>query len=186
MSDSKSRLASTRGSRPLYSSRTATELEFQDRNNFEIQRMVDLILEIVTNGLKWAVERESERLDQERDFVEWGPGDKNDEGYLIAELAEPLPTHLSIIKTMLVLQSEPVGSDEENVVRFKELLSVGKITNQFVFNIVAACCEFYAFGWMARQIAGDPPFQHFHAERRVTSSLVDCDAEFEKTSAIAG
>src|SRR5262249_11395569 len=80
------------------------ELEFQDRNNFEIQRMVDLILEIATNGLKWARERESERLDQERDFVEWRPGDKNDEGYLIAELAEPLPTHLSIIKTMLVLQ----------------------------------------------------------------------------------
>jgi hypothetical protein len=92
-------------------------LEFQDRNNFEIQRMVDLILEIATNGLKWARERESERLDQERDFVEWGPGDKNDEGYLIAELAEPLPTHLSIIKTMLVLQSEPVGSDEENACR---------------------------------------------------------------------
>ena len=50
---------------------------------------------------------------------------------------------------MLVLQSEPVGSDEENVVRFKELLSVRTITNQFVFNMVAACCDFYAFGWMA-------------------------------------
>src|SRR5262249_52606990 len=119
-------------------------------------------------------------------LLNWGPGDKNDEGYLIAELAQPLPTHLSIIKTMLVLQSEPAGSDEENVVRFKELLSVGKITNQFVFNIVAACCEFYAFGWMARHILGDPQFQHFHAERRVTSSLVDCDAEFEKSSAVAG
>jgi len=45
-------------------------LEFQDRNNFEIQRMVNLILEIATNGLKWALERESERLDQEQDFVE--------------------------------------------------------------------------------------------------------------------
>ena len=53
------------------------------------------------------------------DFVEWGPGDKNDEGYLVEELAEALPTHLSIIKTILLLQSEPVGSDEENVVRFK-------------------------------------------------------------------
>ena len=161
-------------------------MEFEDRNNFEIQRMVDLILEVATNGLEWARERESARLDQERDFVEWEPGDKNDEGYLIEELAEPLPTHLSIIKTILLLQSEPVGSDDENVVRFKGLFSTGKITNQFVFNIVAACCDFYAFGWMARQIAGDPPFQHFHAERRVTSSLVDCDAEFEKSSAIAG
>jgi hypothetical protein len=160
-------------------------LEFEDRNNFEIQRMVDLILEIATNGLEWARVRESQRLDQERDFVEWGPGDKNDEGYLIKELAEPLPTHLSIIKTILLLQSEAVGSDEENVVRFKELLLAGRITNQFVFNIVAACCDFYAFGWMARQIAGDPPFQHFHTAPRVTSSLVDCDAEFEKTSALA-
>jgi len=61
-----------------------------------------------------------------------------------------------------------------------------KGANQFVFNIVAACCDFYAFGWMTRQIAGDPPFQHFHAERRVTSSLVDCDGEFEKSSATAG
>jgi hypothetical protein len=170
---------------PPFSLSQEAELEFQDRNNFEIQRMVDLILEIATNGLKWARERESERLDQERDSVEWGPGDKNDEGYLIAELAEPLPTHLSIIKTILLLQCEPIGSDEENVVRFKGLLSTGKITNQFVFNIVAACCDFYAFGWMARQIAGDPPFQHFHTTRRVTSSLVDCDAEFEKTPAIA-
>jgi hypothetical protein len=90
-----------------------------------------------------------------------GPGDKNDEGYLIAELAEPLPTHLSIIKTMLVLQSEPVGSDEENVVRFKELLSVGKITNQFVFNIVAACCDFYAFGWMGTPDRGRSPISAF-------------------------
>jgi hypothetical protein len=171
---------------PPFSVSQEAELQFEDRNNVEIQRMVDLILETATNGLKWARERESERLDQEHHCVEWWPSDKNDEGYLIAELAEPLPTHLSIIKTMLVLQSEPVGSDEENVVRFKELLSVGKITNQFVFNIVAACCDFYAFGWMARQIAGDPPFQHFHAERRVASSLMDCDAEFEKSSAIAG
>jgi hypothetical protein len=160
-------------------------LEFEDRNNFEIQRMVDVILETATNGLEWARERESERLDQERDFVEWVPGDKNDEGYLIAELAKPLPTHLSIIKTMLLLQSEPVGSDEENVVRFKGLLSAGKITTQFVFNIVAACCDFYAFGWMARQIAGDPPFQRSHATQGVTSSLVDCDGEFEKSSAFA-
>ena len=57
---------------------------------------------------------------------------------------------------------------------------------QDVFNTVAACCDFYAFGWMARQIAGDPPFQHFHTARSVTSSLVDCDAEFEKSSAMAG
>jgi hypothetical protein len=169
---------------PLSLSQEA-ELEFEDRNSFEIQRMVDLTLEIATNGLAWARERESERLDQERDFVEWGPEDKNDEGYLIAELAEPLPTHLSIIKTILLLQCEPVGSDEENVARFKGLLSAGKITKQFVFNVVAACCDFYAFGWMARQIAGDPPFRHFHAARRVTSSLVDCDEEFEKSSAIA-
>ena len=49
-------------------------MEFEDRNNYEIQRMVDLILEIATNGLTWARERESERLDQERDFVEWGAG----------------------------------------------------------------------------------------------------------------
>ena len=60
--------------------------------------MVDHILEIAMNGLKWARERESERLEQEQDFVEWGPGDKNDEGYLIEELAEPLPTRLSINK----------------------------------------------------------------------------------------
>ena len=161
-------------------------MEFEDRNNFEIQRMVDLILEIATNGLEWARERESERLDQERDFVEWGRGDKNDEGDLIEELAEPLPTHLSIIKTILLLQSEPVGSDEENVVRFKELLSVGKITNQFVFNIVAACVTFTRLvGWLARSRAGDPPFQHFRPTLRVTSSLSDCDGEFEKSSAIA-
>jgi hypothetical protein len=161
-------------------------MEFEDRNNLEIQRMVNRVLEIATNGLAWARKRESERLDQEQDFVEWGPGDKNDEGHLIEELAEPLPTHLSIIKTILVLQSEPVGSDEENIARFKVLLSAGKITNQFVFNIVAACCDFYTFGWMARHIAGSPPFQHYHAARCVTSSLVDCDGEFEKSSAIAG
>jgi len=95
-----------------------------------------------------------------------GQGIKNDEGHLIEEFAEPLPTHLSIIKTILLLQSEPVGSDEENIVRFKELLSARKITNQFVFNIVAACCDFYAFGWMARHIARQPPFCHFHTAWR--------------------
>src|SRR6478672_5158503 len=122
-------------------------MEFEDRNNFEIQVIVDHILEIATNGLEWARERETERLDEERDFVEWGPGDKNDEGYLIEELAEPLPTHLSIIKTILLLQSERVGSDEENIARFKGLLSAGKITSRFVFNVVAACCDFYSLGW---------------------------------------
>jgi hypothetical protein len=136
-------------------------MEFADRNNLEIQRMVDRILEIATNGLVWARERESEWLDQERDLVEWGPGDKDDEGYVIEELAEPLPTHLSIIKTILLLQSEPLGSDEENIVRFKGLLLDRKITNQFVFNIVAACCDFYSLGWMARHIAGQPPFRHY-------------------------
>ncbi len=146
-------------------------MEFEDRNNAEIQRLVDCILDIAKNGLNWARQREAERLDQEQDFVEWGPGDKNDEGYLIEELAEPLPTHLSIIKTILLVQSEPVGSDEENVVRFKGLLSARKITEQFVFNIAAACCDFYAFGWMARHIAGRPPFRYYHAARRVTSSL---------------
>jgi hypothetical protein len=160
-------------------------MEFEDRNNFEIQVIVDHILEIATNGLEWARERETERLDEERDFVEWGPGDKNDEGYLIEELAEPLPTHLSIIKTILLLQSERVGSDEENIARFKGLLSAGKITSRFVFNVVAACCDFYSLGWMARHIAGHPPFRHYHAARRVSSSLVDCDGEFEESSAIA-
>jgi hypothetical protein len=157
-------------------------MEFENRNHFEIQGMVDRILEIATNGLEWARERETERLDQEQDFVEWGPGDKNDEGYLIEELAEPLPTHLSIIKTILSLQSEPVGSDEENIVRFKGLLSARKITNQFVFNIVAACCDFYSFGWMARHIAGQPPFRHYHTARHVTSSLADFDGELEPSS----
>ena len=157
-------------------------MEFEDRNNFEIQRMVDLILEIATNGLEWARERESERLDQEPDFVEWVPGDKNDEGYLIEELAEPLPTHLSIIKTILLLQSEPVGSDEENIVRFKGLLSARKITNQFVFNIVAACCDFYSSGWMARHIAGQPPFRHYRTAASLTSSLEDSEEQFEKSS----
>jgi hypothetical protein len=157
-------------------------MEFQDRNNFEIQRMVDLIFEIATNGLEWARQRESERLDQERDFVEWGSADKNDEGYLIEELAEPLPTHLSIIKTILLLQSEPVGSDEENVVRFKGLLSARKITNQFVFNIVAACCDFYSFGWMTRHIAGQPPFRHYRTTPSLTSSAGDFDRRFEKSS----
>jgi hypothetical protein len=154
-------------------------MEFADRNHFEIQRMVDRILEIATNGLAWARKRESERLDQEPDFVEWGPGDKNDEGYLIEEFAEPLPTYLSIIKTILLLQSEPVGSDEENIVRFKGLRSARKITDSFVFNIVAACCDFYAFGWMARHVAGQPPFRHYHTARRRTSSLGDVDEEFE-------
>src|SRR5215471_25667 len=144
--------------------------------------MVDLILEIATNGLEWTRKRESQWLDQEQDFVEWGPWDKNDEGYLIEEFAEPLPTHLSIIKTILLLQSEPVGSDEENIVRFKGLLSARKITNQFVFNIVAACCDFYSCGWMARHIAGQPPFRHYYTARRVTSPLGDFGAEFEKSS----
>jgi hypothetical protein len=160
-------------------------MEFEDRNNFEIQVIVDHILEIATNGLEWARGRETERLDEERDFVEWGPGDKNDEGYLIEELAEPLPTHLSIIKTILLLQSERVGSDEENMARFKGLLSAGKITSRFVFNMVAACCDFYSLGWMARHIAGHPPFRHYPAARRVSSSLVDCDGEFEESPAIA-
>jgi hypothetical protein len=146
-------------------------MEFEDRNNIEIQKMVDVILGIATNGLEWARQRESERLNQEEDIVEWGPGDKNDEGYLIEEVAEPLPTHLSIIRTILLLQSEPVGSDDENVVRFKGLLSAGKITNQFVFNIVAACCDFYAFGWMARHIAGQPPFRHYRTARADRSDL---------------
>ena len=157
-------------------------MEFEDRNNCEIQRMVDLILEIATNGLAWARKREAERLDQEQDFVEWGPGDKNDEGYLIEEFAEPLLTHLSIIETILLLQSEQVGSDEENLVRFKRLLSARKITNQFVFNLVAACCDFYSFGWMARHIAGQPPFRHYHTARRVTSLLGDSDGQFEQSS----
>src|SRR5689334_7705334 len=104
-------------------------MEFSDRNNLEIQRMVDRILVIATNGLEWAREQEFERLDYEEDFVEWEPGNKNDEGYLIEELAEPLPTRQSIIKTLLLLQSEPTGSDEENIVRFKALISAGKITN---------------------------------------------------------
>ena len=160
-------------------------MEFEDRNNSEIQRLVDRILEIAKNGLAWARERESERLDQEEDFVEWGPGDKNDEGYLIEELAQPLPTHLSIIKTILLLQSEQVGSDEENVVRFKELLSTRKITNQSIFNIVAVCCDFYASGWMSRHIAGHPPFRHYHTAGSVTSAPVDCDGEFEVSSAIS-
>ena len=160
-------------------------MEFEQRNELEIHRMVDHILEIAVNGLKWARERETERLDEERDFVEWGPGDKNDEGYVIEELAEPLPTHLAIIKTILLLQSEQVGSDEENLVRFRGLLSAGKITDQFVFNVIAVCCDFYAFGWMTRHIAGDPPFRHYNAVQRETSSPVDSNGEFEKSVAIA-
>jgi hypothetical protein len=70
-----------------------------------------------------------------------------------------------------LLQSEPVGSEDENVVRFKELLSAGKITNPFVFNTVAACCDFYAFGWMARHIAGQPPFRHYRTARTDRSDL---------------
>ena len=161
---------------------TILTVEFNERNSCEIQRMVELILETATNGLTWARERECERLDHEPDSVEWGPGDKNDERYLIAELAEPLPTQLFIIKTILLLQSEPIGSDEENIVRFRGLLSARKITNQFVFNFVAACCDFYAFGWMSRHIAGNPPFRHYSTARRVAPSLVDCDGEFEKAS----
>ena len=157
-------------------------MEFQDRNNREIQAMVDLIIETATNGLTWAREREAERLDREEDSVEWGPGDKNDEQYLIEEFVGPLPTQLSIIRTILLLQSEPVGSDEENIARFRGLLSARKITNPFVFNIVAACCDFYSFGWMARHIAGNPPFRHYSSARRVAPSLVDCDGEFEKAS----
>jgi hypothetical protein len=156
-------------------------MEFEDRNNFELQRMVDQILEIAANGLEWARQRETEQLDAQRDFVEWGPGDKNDEAYLIEEIAELLPTHLSIIKTILLLQSEQVGSDEENIARFEALLSGRKITNDFVFHVVAACCDFYAFGWMARHIAGSPPFQHYHTAQRVTSSQVECDEEFAPT-----
>jgi hypothetical protein len=158
-------------------------MEFADRNNFEIKRMVDLILETATNGLAWARARESERLEHEEDSVEWRPGDENDERYLIGELAEPLPTQLSIINTILLLQAEQVGSDEENLERFKDLLLAGKITNQFVFNVVAACCDFYSFGWLARHIAGAPPFRHYFAAPRLSSSLVDCDGEFEKSSA---
>ena len=157
-------------------------MEFEYRNSSEIQRVVDHILEIAANGLNWARERECERLDNEEDSVEWGPGHKNDEGYLIEESAEALPTRLSIINTILLLQSEQVGSDEENVARFKTLLSAGKITNQFVFNIVAACCDFYALGWMARHIAGQPPFLHYR-RRTVTSSFVE--SEIENSPAIA-
>jgi hypothetical protein len=157
-------------------------MEFEDRNSSEIQRVVDHILEIAANGLKWARERECERLDHEEDSVEWRPGDKNDEGYLIEGLAEALPTRLSIINTILLLQSEQVGSDEENVARFKALLSAGTVTNQFVFNLVATCCGFYALGWMARHIAGQPPFLHYRP-RPVTSSFVDC--EVEKSPAMA-
>ena len=159
-------------------------MEFEDRNNSEIQRIVDHILEIAANGLNWARGRESERLDREEDVIEWGPGDKNDERYLIEELGAALPTHLSIIRTALVLQSEPVGSDEENLMRFQALLSAGKITNPIVFNLVAACCDFYAFGWMARHIAGQPPFRHYRP-RPVSPRLADCDEQFATSSAAA-
>jgi hypothetical protein len=89
-------------------------------------------------------------------------------------LAEPLPTQLSIINTILLLQAEQTGSDEENVARFQTLLSAGRITNQFVFNFVAACADFYAQGWIARHTAGPAPFRHYTS--RVTSSL-DRDGE---------
>jgi hypothetical protein len=168
-----------------FSPQSGDSMEFEDRNSFEIQKVVEHILAIATNGLEWARDRETEQLDEERDFVEWGPGDKNDEGYLIEELAEPLPTHLSIIKTVLLLQSERVGSDEENIARFKELLTAGKITNPFVFNVVAACCDFYSLGWMARHIAGRPPFRHYHAAQRVAFPLVDRNGELEESSVIA-
>jgi hypothetical protein len=161
-------------------------MNFEDRNNSEIQRMADFILELATNGLAWARERECQRLDEEPGFIEWGPGDKNDEGYLIEELAEELPTHLSIIKTMLLLQSEPAGPDEENVERFKELLLAGRITNQFVFNVVAACCDFYAFGWMTRHIAGNPPFRIYRAAGPLASEApADPARELEQNPAFA-
>ena len=122
-------------------------MEFEERNNSEIQRMVDGILQIAKNGLEWARAQESKRLDEEQDFVEWRPGDKSDEGYLIEELAEPLPTRLSIIRTMLLLQSEQVGSDEENIARFKELLS-GKITTQLVLTSSRCAVTFTRLvGW---------------------------------------
>ncbi|HLH31076.1 MAG TPA: hypothetical protein VKY31_07720 [Terriglobia bacterium] len=155
-------------------------MEFADRNEVEIQGIVDQILQIAANGLKWARQQESERLDEEQGFVEWGPGDKNDEGYIIEELADPLPTHLSIIKTILLLQSEPLGSDEENIVRFNALLSDRKITAQFIFNFVAGCCDFYAFGWMTRHIAGQPPFRA--ARRRM---LANSDGHAEEIVAVA-
>jgi hypothetical protein len=110
--------------------------------------MVDLILETATNGLAWARKRESERLDHEEESVERGPGDKNDEGYLIAELAEPLPTQLSIIKTILMLQSQLVGSDEENIVRFKALLSVGKSQRNSFLTLLRCVVTFTRLvGW---------------------------------------
>ena len=125
-------------------------MEFADRNNFEIQRMVDLILEIATNGLEWARERESERLDQERDFVEWGPEDKDDEGYLIEELAGPLPTHLSIIKTILMLQCEPVGSDEETLSALRDSFRLARSQiNSFFTSLPRAVIFTRSDGWHA-------------------------------------
>lgn len=159
-------------------------MEFADRNEFEIQGIVGQILKIAANGLKWANERESARLDGEEDVVELAPGDKNDEGYLIEELAEALPTHLSIIKTILLLRSEPVGSDEENIALFAGLLSDRKITHETVFHAVAACCDFYAFGWMARHIAGPPPFRHYRAAGGVTSPVAS-NGQFEESEIIA-
>lgn len=157
-------------------------MEFADRNEIEIQKMVDQILAIAANGLKWARQRESQRLDREEECIEWGPGDTNDEGYLIAESVEPLPTQLSLIKTILLLLSEPAGSDEENVVRCSALLSDRKITNQTVFTVVAMCCDFYALGWMARHTAGNPPFQHYYTAERAP---VDSGGQLETSVAIA-
>jgi hypothetical protein len=87
---------------------------------------------------------------------------------------------------MLLLQSEPAGSDQENVERFKELLLAGRITNQFVFNVVAACCDFYAFGWMTRHIAGNPPFRIYRAAGTLASEApADPDRELEQNPAFA-
>jgi hypothetical protein len=145
--------------------------------------MVDHILEIAVNGLAWARRREAERLDSDDlGVVEWGPGDQNDERYLVEELAEPLPTQLSIIRTIIRLQTGQDGSDEENVSRFRELFMAGQITNEFVFTLVAACSDFYAFGWMARHIAGLPPFRHYCPAGHTASSLVDPDREVEKAA----
>jgi hypothetical protein len=73
-----------------------------------------------------------------------------------------------------------VSSDETNIVRFKRLLSARKITNQFVFNIVARAVIFARLvGWHATSRASP----HFGiTARRVTSSVVDRDGEFEKSS----
>jgi hypothetical protein len=72
--------------------------------------------------------------------------------------------------------------NNENIVRFRELLLTCKISNQFVMNILAACCDFYRFGWMARHIAGGPRFRHYSTARRAAPSLVGCEEKFEKAS----